>query len=70
MMTGVAEHRCSQCGAFLSGRAWPARQWGTWCCRCRSWWPDADQRPTTEVPRWRLVDGTPAGTVLEAVDLP
>jgi hypothetical protein len=61
------EPRCCACGTFLSGRAWPAGQWGTWCCRCRGWWPDAEQRPTTAPPRWLLIDGTPAGTVVESV---
>lgn len=60
----MASSTCHDCGGFLSGRAWPAGRWGSWCPRCRGWWPDDDDRPDTRPARWRLADTATHGTVL------
>ena len=59
----MARTTCIACGGFLSDRAWPAGRRGSWCPRCRGWWPDDDDHPDDRPPRWRLVDGTAEGLV-------
>ncbi len=64
----MASSTCSDCGGFLSGRAWPAGQWGYWCPRCRGWWPDDEDWPVGGHARWHLVDSAEHGTRLHRAD--